>query len=161
MSIFITNINANKAVANINRCLGSRGPSIGMITMRPTASPMLSRKGDNPRGVRKVNTKFIPGTLGARICSRIFPIRGRSTFAINGLVTGRRKVLINVSSNTTLCTTVRLTGEPRGGKGAVMTLLPSSNSHCCSAPLFIWGGGTLFETFFVLRGYIEVSVLCG
>lgn len=97
---------------------------------------MLSRKGNKPRGVRKVKTKFMPSILGAGVCSRVCGTSGSRKFTTTGLLTGARKVLMNVSSKTTLSKTVTCTGGPRGGNGAVMTLLPSDKSECCSAPLF-------------------------
>lgn len=119
----------------MNRTLGVHSPDIEIMTMRPSSSPILSKKGPKPRGVRKVNTNFVPGACGTSIMSRVVQIRGSSTVHADHRLTGLRKLLINVSSNTTICTTARLTGHPRGRKGVVITLLPSANRHCLSAVL--------------------------
>lgn len=126
---------AKNAIDNINTTLGTGGPGMGVITIRPRSSPMLSNKGPNPRGVRNVNTKFIPGGCGDTMVSRILRMSGSSTVHANHRLTGCRKLLINVSSKTTITTTAHLTQLPRGRKGAVMTLLPSAKRQCLSALL--------------------------
>ncbi len=103
--------------------------------MRPTSSPFLARNETNTRGVRKVNTKFMPRIFYHRIYSRVIAIRGSTTVRFKHVVNAYRKILINVSSNTTLYTTTGLTVHGRGENGEVMTLLPSANSECLSARL--------------------------
>lgn len=131
----MTKIKAKNAMDKMKTTLGRRGPTMQVITMRPISSPILSNKTPNPRGVRKVNTKFVPGACRTTMMSRVERMKGSSTVHADHRLTTGRKLLINVSSKTTMCTTARLTGLPRGRKGLVIMLLPSAKRHCLSAVL--------------------------
>lgn len=136
MTIFITNMNANKAMYKITHTLGGRGPGICMITIRPTTSPILTNKTTTPRQVRNVNTGFVPGVCSTSMISRMVKMPSSRTVHDKHRLTTARKLLTKVSSKTTICTTQGLTRHPRFTKGVVITLLPSANRHCLSARLF-------------------------
>ncbi len=135
VSTLIYNVNSNNAVANINECLGRGGGGVGIVNIRPLSDPFLARNGGNTRGVRNVNTKFVPRGLSARVYSRVVAITSGSTVGFTGRVYLLRNLSIKVSTNTTLYNTLRVTGERANG---VIIVLPSNTSECVSARLFRW-----------------------
>lgn len=142
--MFVTNIKANNALANIDHCVGNagNGASLVSITIRPASSPIVTRTltnrrvGPNPRGVRNVNTNFVPTGLSLGLISGIVNVAGRRTVSATHHLVRRRNVLTNVSSKTTITTTLGLRRSRDFAGGGVIIVLPSSNRHCLDATLF-------------------------
>ncbi len=96
---------------------------------------MLTNNAIDARVRVKVKSNVVPGGLGARVCRHVCVISSRRTVRASHDLTYHRKLVINVSSNAGITTTLGLTGR-LNGNGAIIAMLPSATRQCLSAPLF-------------------------
>ena len=133
---FIAGVGTGGTVSGVGRYLKSKNPSIHVVAVEPTDSPVLSGGKPGPHKIQGIGAGFIPTTLDTKAYDEVIQVKNEDAFAYGREFARREGALIGISSGAALAAAVQLARRPEFAGKNIVVLLPDGGDRYLSTDLF-------------------------
>ena len=139
VDIFIAGVGTGGTVTGAGEYLKSQKPSVKVVAVEPSDSPVLSEGHAGPHKIQGIGAGFVPEVLNTDVYDQVFPVRSEDSFAAAKLLTKKEGISVGISSGAALHAAVELAKLPENKGKVIVALLPDSGDRYYSTPLFTEG----------------------
>ena len=133
---FIAGVGTGGTVSGVGRYLKSKNPSIHVVAVEPTDSPVLSGGKPGPHKIQGIGAGFIPATLDTKVYDEIIQVKNEDAFAYGREFARREGALVGISSGAALAAASELARRPDFAGKTIVVLLPDGGDRYLSTDLF-------------------------
>ena len=134
---FVAGVGTGGTVSGVGRDLKGKKPSVHVVAVEPTDSPVLSGGKAGPHKIQGIGAGFIPTTLDTGIYDEVVRVANEDAFAYGREFARREGVLVGISSGAALAAAVSLAKQPDYAGKTVVVLLPDGGDRYLSTDLFL------------------------
>ena len=133
---FVAGVGTGGTVSGVGRYLKSKNPSIHVVAVEPTDSPVLSGGKPGPHKIQGIGAGFIPATLDTKVYDEIIQVKNEDAFAYGREFARREGALVGISSGAALAAAAELARRPDFAGKTIVVLLPDGGDRYLSTDLF-------------------------
>ena len=133
---FVAGVGTGGTVSGVGRYLKSKNPSIHVVAVEPTDSPVLSGGKPGPHKIQGIGAGFIPVTLDTKVYDEIIQVKNEDAFAYGREFARREGALVGISSGAALAAASELARRPDFAGKTIVVLLPDGGDRYLSTDLF-------------------------
>lgn len=134
---FVAGVGTGGTVSGVGRYLKSKNPSIHVVAVEPTDSPVLSGGKPGPHKIQGIGAGFIPTTLDTKVYDEIIQVKNEDAFAYGREFAQREGALVGISSGAALAAAAELARRPDFADKTIVVLLPDGGDRYLSTDLFL------------------------
>ena len=136
VDVFVCGIGTGGTVSGTGRYLKKMNPSIKVIGIEPSDSPVLSGGKAGAHPLQGIGAGFIPKALDTEIYDEIITVTGDEAYSMGRAVARKEGILVGITSGAAVHAAVRLAKRPEYRGKTIVALLPDSGERYLSTPLF-------------------------
>ena len=133
---FVAGVGTGGTVSGVGRYLKSKNPSIHVVAVEPTDSPVLSGGKPGPHKIQGIGAGFIPATLDTKVYDEIIQVKNEDAFAYGREFARREGALVGISSGAALAAASELARRLDFAGKTIVVLLPDGGDRYLSTDLF-------------------------
>ena len=133
---FVAGVGTGGTVSGVGRYLKNKNPSIHVVAVEPTDSPVLSGGKPGPHKIQGIGAGFIPATLDTKVYDEIIQVKNEDAFAYGREFARREGALVGISSGAALAAASELARRPDFAGKTIVVLLPDGGDRYLSTDLF-------------------------
>lgn len=136
VDVFVATVGTGGTISGTGKYLREKNPSIEIIAVEPSDSPVLSGGLPGPHKIQGIGAGFVPDTLNRDIYDRIITVESRDAFDTARMLAHREGILVGISSGASLYTAIELAKEDAYAGKTIVALLPDTGERYLSTELF-------------------------
>ena len=133
---FVAGVGTGGTVSGIGRYLKSQNPSIHVVAVEPTNSPVLSGGKPGPHKIQGIGAGFIPATLDTNVYDEVIQVKNEDAFTYGREFARLEGILIGISSGAALAAAVQVAKRSAFEGKNIVALLPDGGDRYLSTDLF-------------------------
>ncbi|MBE6625052.1 MAG: cysteine synthase A [Ruminococcaceae bacterium] len=137
VDIFISCVGTGGTISGTGAYLKEQNPSIKVIAVEPSASPLLSCGKAGAHKIQGIGANFIPQNLNREIYDEIITVDDSEAYEYAKKLVESEGVLVGISSGAALCAMAKIASRPENKGKIIVALLPDSGERYLSTPNFI------------------------
>lgn len=137
VDIFISCVGTGGTISGTGAYLKEQNPSIKVIAVEPSASPLLSCGKAGAHKIQGIGANFIPQNLNREIYDEIITVDDSEAYEYAKKLVESEGVLVGISSGAALCAMAKIASRPENKGKTIVALLPDSGERYLSTPNFI------------------------
>ena len=137
VDIFVAGVGTGGTVSGVGEALKMRDPSIKIVAVEPSDSPVLSGGKPGPHKIQGIGAGFVPKALNTEVYDEVMPIENEDAFTTGKLIAKHEGILVGISSGAALHAAIQLAKRPENKGKTIVALLPDSGDRYYSTPLFV------------------------
>ena len=136
VDVFVAGVGTGGTVSGVGEALKMRDPSIKIVAVEPSDSPVLSGGKPGPHKIQGIGAGFIPNTLDTKVYDEVIPVSNEDSFEYSKYIAKEEGVLVGISSGAALKAAIEVAKRPEFKGKTVVALLPDSGDRYYSTDLF-------------------------
>ena len=136
VDIFVAGVGTGGTITGVGEVLKSRKPSVKIIAVEPSASPVLSGGRPCPHMIQVIGAGFVPDILNMEVVDEIIQIGNRESFNMAKRLAKDEGILSGISSGAALAVAVKIAGRKANADKLVVVVLPDTGERYLSTELF-------------------------
>ncbi|MBQ3392220.1 MAG: cysteine synthase A [Lachnospiraceae bacterium] len=136
VDIFVAGVGTGGTVTGTGEYLKEQKPSVKVVAVEPTDSPVLSQGHAGPHKIQGIGAGFVPDVLNTKVYDEVFPVQNEEAFAAARLLSAKEGISTGISSGAALHAAIELAKRPENKGKVIVALLPDSGDRYYSTPLF-------------------------
>ena len=136
LAAFVVGIGTGGTVSGVGRYLKEKNPSIRIVGVEPSGSPVLSGGAPGPHGLQGIGAGFVPTTLDRAVLDEVMTVSEEEAYAAARRIAACEGLLCGISSGAALSAALRLAARPEMGGKTIAVLLPDGGDRYLSTPLY-------------------------
>lgn len=134
---FVAGVGTGGTLSGVGRYLKSKNPSIHVVAVEPTDSPVLSGGKPGPHKIQGIGAGFIPANLDTNVYDEVMRVTNKNAFSYAREFARREGALVGISSGAALAAAVELARRPDFIGKTIVALLPDGGDRYLSTDLFL------------------------
>ena len=134
VDILVSAVGSGGTITGTGRFLKEMKPSVQVVAVEPSASPVLSGGKPGPHRIQGIGAGFIPSVLDRSVYDRIEQVMDEEAMEMARLAGCTEGVLLGISSGAALAAAIRLAREEAGR--TIVAIMPDSGDRYLSSSLF-------------------------
>ena len=134
VDILVSAVGSGGTITGTGRFLKEMKPSVQVVAVEPSASPVLSGGEPGPHRIQGIGAGFIPSVLDRSVYDRIEQVTDEEAMEMARLAGCTEGVLLGISSGAALASAIRIAREEAGR--TIVAIMPDSGDRYLSSSLF-------------------------
>lgn len=135
LDAFVAGVGTGGTVTGVGRVLREKKPSVLVVAVEPTTSPLLSKGEIGPNKIQGIGPNFVPAVLDREAFQRVEPVSFEDAVATSRRLAREEGILAGISGGGNLAIALKLAKELGEGK-AVVVVLPDTGERYLTHPLY-------------------------
>lgn len=142
VDIVVAGVGTGGTITGVGQVLKQRKPSVKMIAVEPTDSPVLTQtlKGEQPKPgphkIQGIGAGFVPKVLDLSIVDEVVQVTNDQAIEWGRRMSREEGILCGISSGAAVYTAVQIASRPENKGKLVVVILPSTGERYISTALF-------------------------
>ncbi len=136
VDLVVAGVGTGGSITGIGRVLKKRKPSVRMVAVEPTASPVLSGGQPGPHKVQGIGAGFVPSVLDRTLIDEVVQVTNEDAFATAKKLAKLEGVPAGISSGGNVWAALSIAKRPEMAGKTIVTIAPSSAERYFSSDLF-------------------------
>ena len=136
VDVFVGGVGTGGTVSGTGRALKKRKPSIQVIAVEPSGSPVLTEGRSGSHKIQGIGAGFVPQTFDAAVVDKVIPVSDEDAAASSRLLASKEGLLVGISSGASFFAALSLAREDRYAGKMIVALLPDTGERYLSTGLF-------------------------
>ena len=136
MDAVISGVGTGGTITGVGQVLKARKPSIRMVAVEPSASPVLSGGSPAPHKIQGIGAGFVPGILDRGIIDDIVQVSNDDSFAMARRMAREEGIPGGISSGAAITAAFEIASRPEMEGKLIVAIIPSFAERYVSTALF-------------------------
>ena len=133
----VIGVGTGGTLTGVARVLKPRKPSLKIIAVEPTTSPVLSGKPRGPHKIQGIGAGFIPSILDTGLIDEIVTVSSEQAFEVSRLVAKVEGIPGGISTGANVAAALSVGERPEYAGKTIVTFAPSSAERYYTSDLFL------------------------
>ena len=136
VDIFVAGVGTGGTITGVGEVLKSRKPSVEIVAVEPSASPVLSGGRPCPHMIQGIGAGFVPDVLNMEVVDEIVQIGNKEAFNMTKRLAKEEGILSGISSGAAVAVAVKIAKRKANADKLVVVVLPDTGERYLSTELF-------------------------
>lgn len=136
VDIVVAGVGTGGTITGVGHALKLKKPSLKMIAVEPTASPVLSGGAPGPHKIQGIGAGFIPAIVDRAVIDGVEQVSNDDAFDMARKVARTEGVPVGISSGAALAAAFRLAALDENAGKTIVAIIPSFAERYLSTALF-------------------------
>jgi cysteine synthase A len=136
VDVFVGGVGTGGTVSGTGRALKRHKPSVLVIAVEPSGSPVLSEGRSGSHKIQGIGAGFVPQTFDASVVDQVIPVSDEDAAASSRLLASKEGLLVGISSGAAFFAALTLARDERFAGKMIVALLPDTGERYLSTGLF-------------------------
>ncbi len=136
VDIFIAGVGTGGTITGVGEVLKERKPSVQVIAVEPSASPVLEGGPKGPHPLQGIGAGFVPEILNTNVYDEVIGVDNQDAFDTAHRAAHEEGLLVGISSGAALFAALQVARRPESAGKQIVVIIPSFGERYLSTPLF-------------------------
>lgn len=138
VDIVVAGIGTGGTITGVGEVLKARKPSVKMVAVEPTGSPVLSGGNPGPHKIQGIGAGFVPGVLNTEIYDEVFAVDYDDAVAVSRSLAQEQGLLVGISAGAVAHAAFEVGRRPENKGRLIVAVLPDTGERYLSTELFAY-----------------------
>ena len=136
VDVVVSGVGTAGTITGVGQVLKARKPSLRMVAVEPTASPVLSGGKPGPHKIQGIGAGFVPAVLDRSVIDEIIQVSNEDSFAMARRAAREEGIPMGISSGAALVAAFDEASRPGMEGKTIVTIIPDFAERYLSTALF-------------------------
>ncbi len=136
VDIFVAAVGTGGTITGVGEVLKERDPSVKVIAVEPSSSPVLSGGAPGPHKIQGIGAGFVPKILYTKVYEEVIKVSNEEAFAMSRRIAKEEGILVGISSGANVHAAMKVASRPENRGKTVVTVLCDTGERYLSTELF-------------------------
>jgi cysteine synthase A len=136
VDVVVAGVGTGGTITGVGEILKERKPSVRMVAVEPSASPVLSGGVKGPHPIQGIGAGFVPSILNTRIYDEVIAVDAEDAFRTARDLARREGLLVGISSGASVWAALEVARREESRGMLIVVVVPSFGERYLSTALF-------------------------
>lgn len=136
VDVVVSGVGTGGTISGVGQVLKARKPSVRMVAVEPSASPVLSGGAPGPHKIQGIGGGFVPAILDRGVMDEIIQVSNEDSFEMARLCARIEGIPVGISSGAALTAAFDVAARDEMAGKLIVTIIPSFAERYLSTALF-------------------------
>ena len=136
VDVVVSGVGTGGTITGVGQVLKARKPSVRMVAVEPTGSPVLSGGAPGPHKIQGIGGGFVPAILDRGVMDEIILVSNEDSFEMARKCARIEGLPVGISSGAALTAAFDIAARPDMAGKLIVTIIPSFAERYLSTALF-------------------------